>query len=149
MGKSIHFCHVHRGKISQAKRLQIAHDISKYDGKRIEIIVQGVGKSTNPQRRYWYGVIVKYVGEHVGESNEEQCSHDVLDELIKINSSLAVEHINKITGEVKMVRPSWKAGAMSKEHATDVIETAFRWAAMELGLVIPSPQEYSEGKSDA
>lgn len=121
--------------------LQIGEALQEFDGKRITIEIKSTNKASDPQRGYWFGVIVKYVMDYCGyEQHEKDDCHAHL--MLKLMPELCTDLVNKITGEVieNGKRPSWTD--LERKDATEIIERAFRFCAVELGLRIPSPDEY-------
>lgn len=82
---------------------------------------------SNPQNRFWHGVIVTLLAEHCGYT------HDEMHEALKV----------KFLGTEDMSRGLLRIGSTRKLNTLEFAELTERvmlWAIEELGVVIPSPE---------
>lgn len=138
--RKIFYTQVRSGKISQATSLQIKSLFESLPDGNLEITIESERhRRSNAQNRYWWGVIVEEVADHCGyEKHDHEAAH--ADIVYHLMPEYRTERINRITGEVETVRASTRE--MPTGVFTELIERAFRWAAVDLGLHIQSPQEY-------
>ncbi len=135
-----YYTKVENGVIPAAIRLKIAAAIEKLDGQWIEIkINKWLGKASDSQRAYWFGVIVKSMVEHCGYDGTDAIDR-CHDDLMYLLMPEKRRKRKRITGEIIEARVSWTE--LTKEETTVLIERAFQYAATEWGLVIQSPKEY-------
>lgn len=136
----IWYCKVENEKIQDAKRLAISEFIKTLDGGWAEVSIKKyLGKASDRQRRYWFGVVIPCVIDHCGYdgiSAKDDCHDDLM---YKLMPELRKKRKTLAGGEID-ARVSWTE--LDREQTTLLIERAFHFAATELGLVIPSPAEY-------
>lgn len=138
--RKIFFSQVRAGKISHATSLQIKALFASLPDGNIEITVESERhRRTNAQNRYWWGVFIPAVAQHCGyEQHEHESVH--ADVVAHLMPEYTTERVNHITGELQHVRASTKD--MDTALFSEMMERGFRWAAVDLGLHIQSPQEY-------
>jgi len=98
------------------------------EGQRVTITCKKFKKQgTDPQRKYYFGVIVKMISREIGMNIDE--THD----------SMKLEHASEKqeSGLVKVESYS----KMSTERREEYHEDVKRWAAGFLGMYIPDPNE--------
>ena len=92
--------------------------LSTLEAKRIELILQErQGEISDPQRRYYFAVPVKMLGDHLGYTKEEM--HELLKQKYEFES------INKV----------------SPERYKEIIDSIIQWAAIEYTFLIPDPDQ--------
>lgn len=89
--------------------------------------------ASEQQRRYLFGVVYKVIGDHCGYSTDE-----VHDAMMKLYPEFKTKTL-KIGGKKIEVRESWTR--LSKGDGVGYIEWLLRFAAEELKLYIPRPQD--------
>ena len=135
------FSRVHSGKLPRATSLQVQAFMSGLPDCEIELQIKRLPQASDPQRKYWFGVIIPAVMSHCGyPPTEKEAAH--ADLLLHLMPEYQQERINRIQGSVEPVRVSWTD--LSRHEASELIERAFVWASTTLGLVIPSPEEHHE-----
>ena len=82
-------------------------------------------KRTDPQNRYYWGVIIKMLGDYFGYEPEE------------MHEALKMEFL-KVNGPIPTVKSTTK---LTTVEFNDYIGRIIRWAAMEYGVVLPDPNE--------
>ena len=130
------------GKIPKAVSLQIGKHLEGLEDGPVDVIVMRPKKKrTTDQNAYWWGVVIPAVSQHCGyERHEADQVHE--DVVMLLMPELATERVNKITGELTTVRAS--TSDMDTATFSDLMERAWRWAAVDLGIVIPSPGEFAQ-----
>lgn len=128
-------------RIPDAVRLQIGNALAKLEGHDAIITIERFhGKHSDKQRRYWWAVIVTAFVAHCGYEGpdaKENCHADLMARLWPLR-----ERTNRVTGEVEKVRESLTN--LDKAQMGTLIEAAWQFAAVDYGLVIPSPREFLE-----
>jgi hypothetical protein len=97
------------------------------EGKRVELVY---GKATkhrsDAQRRYWYGVVMKLLGDHLGYTTEE------------MNSAVEARFLTtKHPGKPDTIRSTESLTTIEQEELN---ETVKRWGMEDFGVFIPDPQ---------
>ena len=87
-------------------------------------------KRSLDQNAYWWAVPVKILAEHCGYT-ENQMHYALLGECFGYTSGL--------NGRPMPVKPS--SSDLSVEEFTHLIDWCLTWAAAELGVIIPNPNE--------
>jgi len=88
-------------------------------------------KRTDPQNRYYWKIVVRIVGQYCGYTDEE--AHDALKWKF-----LRVPAVGVKAGMPDTVRST---ASLNTEEFEEYLETVKRWAATELQLYIPDPNE--------
>lgn len=103
----------------------------------LEIIVRRLRATRSQQQnRYWWGVCVHLVSEHTGYTPEEV--HEIAKQMF-IPKRLAVSDGNgEIKGEFVM---GGSTRTLNTEEFSEFTERFKQWAALELGVYIPDPNE--------
>lgn len=129
---------VRGGKFSDAARVQVRSYIEAHEGRYVRLrLGPPDATASDPQRRYWFGVIVEHVADHSGYTKDE--AHHML--LWHLMPELR-KTVKDFEGRDVARRVSWNE--LMGEEATTLIDRAFKFAAEKLGLYIPSPREYYE-----
>jgi hypothetical protein len=90
------------GKIVLDNRPRFRQHLSAMEGKRIELILrEKLPGRSNQQNRYYWGIVLALLGEHLGYTTEEM--HDVLKKKFKIESTtkLSTEVFEKYLSDIK------------------------------------------------
>jgi hypothetical protein len=92
---------------------------------------------SHPQNAYYWGVVVKMLSEYTGFETREM--HEVLK--LKFNPVFR-PIVDKTSGEVKseLTIPG-TTRRMKKDEFSDYCERIKRWAAQDLNVYIPDPNE--------
>jgi hypothetical protein len=99
----------------------------KFEGKDVEIVLRlPQKKTTGPQRRYYFGVLVAMIAEAVGEDKE--AVHEELKQMFLKDRSKAFP----------VTRSTESLTTVEREEYHEKIR---RWAASFLGLYLPLPNE--------
>lgn len=104
-------------------------------GKKLIKIEKYSKKRSNPQNRYYRGVILKYLSDLFGYFDDE------MHEVIKLKF-LPYERVNRVTGEIEVFGGSTaKLNTIEFEELNEKIRT---WALVEYDCLIPLPNEIIE-----
>ena len=97
------------------------------EGARIELVLRKESKKrSDPQNKYYWGVVIPTLGEHFGYTKDEM--HDALKWLF----------LQKPESDPPTVGSTAK---MSTEEFNQYIEMIQVWAASDHSVVIPDPDE--------
>ena len=89
-------------------------------------------KRSDRQNRYWWGVAVPLIAHELGyDKHEHESVHYAL-----VSKCFGVTHDVSL-GEI----PKVKSSHLNREQFSELMEWAVRWAASELGIVVPLPNE--------
>lgn len=127
------------GTLSTGKRSEAYQAIKSFAGKRIRIkIERAFNKRSNSQNAYYWGVIVPILKEALiqigyNEARNSEWVHD----FVKVNFLLD-EKPDKDGVVRKVVR---RTSGLSTSEFMDLISDLQQWAAENLGVVIPDPNE--------
>jgi len=139
---------VYFGRIDEEGKLKLTNnkgflaDLRGFVGKAIRITIESQSKRSNPQNRYFHGVVIPIVKMHLIDLGwKEARSNEWVKNYIKYNC-LIVESTNEESGEV--IKTLGETSALSKSEFCDFIADVQHWAAETLGLIIPDPGQVME-----
>lgn len=108
-----------------------ARQVARLANRPIEIsIKQARSQRSGNQNRYWWGVVIPILSEHLGYDKDE------MHEAIKYKF-LRLDAEPDAHGLVRMRGTS----VLNTKEFTDLIEEVVTWAWAEFGVVIPLPNE--------
>lgn len=117
--------HIQDGKLTLANRNSFANYLLTLNGK-VELTVKKYHRNrSNEQNRYWWGVVVKILADHLGYDSQEM--HD----------ALKWEFLRK-DGPMPTVKGTSK---LNTKEFCELIERVQRWVAMTFQVYIPDPNE--------
>lgn len=118
---------VEKGKLHIDFRPNFDRWLVTLEGQRVTVEVKKFRKNrTDAQNRYWWGCVIDILSKHTGYEPEEM--HDA----IKIKF-LPVEKAGLISGR--------STARLNTAEFNDLIERVQRWAAQDLQVYIPDPEE--------
>jgi len=101
--------------------------LKSFEGKEVEVVVRTKKeKRSDPQNRYYWGVVIEMLSHHTGYSRDEM--HDALREKF-----LGMERDEN--GLVMMK----SSARLTTDEFAQYVNNIVRWAAEKLGLYIPDP----------
>ena len=122
-------------KMLDRERVALARWISTFkNGAKLELVVRKwKEKRTDPQRKYYFGVVVPILGNHFGYESEEM--HEELKIMFNPKKS--------------KIDPSRTIGGSTTKMSTvefysddnSYVERICRWAATEHSIFIPPPEK--------
>lgn len=118
--------------------------IKSFEGKRVEITVSKARvRRSNEQNRYWFGVVIPLIQAallSLGNAMSKESVHEALKYwLSEMRPDLLIDEIT-VDGET--VLPRLKSTTeLSTVQFMELVETAQQWAAENLDIQIPSPDE--------
>lgn len=122
-----------QGKLKMGESQRRAMDmwLASLAGKPIVITIkQERATRSNQQNRYWWGVVVPLIAEHLGYTNDEM--HEALKyKFLRLEAESAPADLPKIRS----------TASLNTKEFTDLIENVITWAGSEFGLQIPLPNE--------
>ena len=95
---------------------------------------------SNPQNNFYWGVCIELLSEHLGFTPEEV--HNILKHKFLDGKTLSVATKNGIE-KIWMQRSTTE---LTTGEFKNYIEQIQRWASIELGIVIPDPNEIINGE---
>ncbi|MCX6553148.1 MAG: recombination protein NinB [Acidobacteria bacterium] len=125
------------GRLQFDNRAAFASYVSTLAGKRVVLSVTAEKRHRSlRQNAYWWGVCVHLVSEHTGYEPEEV--HDLAKKMF-IPKRVTVRGKNgRLRGRFTIGGSTTK---LKSDEMTEFIERFRRWAAQDLGVVIPDPGE--------
>lgn len=109
---------------------KVKQHILKFRGKTVEVTIEERKKRrSNNQNSYYYGVVLKMIADYCGYRTNE--------EITGIHEELKRMFLPKI-GKLNIVKST---SSLNTAEFTDYIENIRLWAAQELGVYIPDPNE--------
>lgn len=133
-------------------RQQIVQFLKINAGKQCKLKLSVGGAVSDPQRGYYWKVIIPSYKDFMGYDDSLECHEDLMSFVGDRMPHLQGERINKLTGELVTVRPSIskdKPNKMTKNQMVEVMEFLFRFAIEKHHRKIPSPEEYWENQPGA
>lgn len=110
-----------------------------FAGKRVKITIQTGAQRSDPQNRYFHGVVMPIVKAHLIDLGwKEAKSDEWVKNYIKYNCLIKEVH-NEDSGEV--IKSLGETSTLSASEFADFIADVQHWSAETLGLVIPDPGE--------
>jgi len=124
---------VERGKVLLDSPSRYLVHLSKYEGKRIELVLrlQKSQRSLN-QNNYYFGVVVEILSGHTGYTAEE------MHEILKYKFLKTIKVIPDKEG-MPYIKSTTKLNTGEFEEYLAKIK---QWAAQELDVFIPDPNDY-------
>jgi len=129
---------IFKGSIKNAQVLP--NDMVRYheylesfeNGTEIEIVVRKPGKPprSNPQNRYYFGVILPLISDHTGHTKDE--IHECLKYLFLLDHVVIKEQPIPVPRSTSSLDTS-----SMEQYLTEIRE----WASLELGIYLPLPNE--------
>lgn len=114
-------------------------DLSQLVGKHIRITIEPKGKRSNAQNDFFHGPVLTIIKAHLLDLGwKEAKSNEWVKNYIKYNC-LIIEQENEKTGEV--IKTLGETSTLTKGEFMDFIADVQQWAATELGLYVPDPNE--------
>ena len=98
------------------------------------LVIGDVKQRSNPQNKYFHGLVLPIIAEHTGYSTDE------VKDLVK-SMFLKREMMVKTKEGMKEVSTVRGSAVLSTKEFEKFMEDIRRWASFELGLFIPLPNE--------
>lgn len=131
MSKTVTILEMSKGKVVNLKSFA-NFLLTLKDGKHL-IEASGADKRSNPQNRYYFGIVVPLIQKGIKDMGTELTKEET-HEFLKARFNVQ-ELFNKETGEVINIPIS--TTRLSKEQFSEYIERIQRFAAEFLSIVIP------------
>jgi hypothetical protein len=106
----------------------------KWLGKPVEVTIRAKrSKRSISQNNTWWGLIVPAIAEEVGydRSEHDECHYALV-------ARFFGTHTDKISGATV---PNARSSKLSTKQFSELIDGTVRWAATDLGLVLPMPDD--------
>ena len=106
----------------------------KWLGKPVEVVIRAKrSKRSLDQNAAWWGLIVSAIAEEVGydRSEYDECHYALV-------ARFFGTHTDKITGATV---PNARSSKLSTKEFSELIDGTVKWAAQELGIVVPMPDD--------
>lgn len=114
------------GKLTLKSTKLWNQNLKHFEGKEVEVCIQRYRKTRSLQgNRYYWGVIIPLTAEYCGYDDQE------------MHEALKIKFLSK-KGIIPTVISTTK---LDTAQFSDYIEKIKRWASVDLGLVIPEPEE--------
>jgi len=138
---------VQNGKIIPTDVVYFHDELPNYEGKDVEVTIKKLNKRSNPQNRYYWGVVVYLIRERLNELGyvrEDLREGELPATLNREDVHLYLkenfnrkEIVNPETGEV-LGTTSASTSSLSTDEFAKYIETIIVWCSTHLDLEIPS-----------
>lgn len=131
------FCiiRISSGEIENKKAVRVLFETLK-DGRYL-IEISGADKRSNPQNRYYFGLVVPLIQKGIKDLGTE-LTKDEVHEFLKARFNLS-EVVNQETGEAISIPVS--TTRLNKEQFGDYIDRIQAFASQFLNIYIPDPSE--------
>lgn len=127
-----HKIHVKNGKIEFYNLPLFNKNVRSYEGKDAFLVFRDYkDKRSDNQNRYYWGVVLKFIGEELGYFPED--IHEFLKQKLLVGKEITI-------GDVKFYVPS-SSSSLNTTEFEDYLAKVRAWAVQELKLVIPLPNE--------
>lgn len=131
---------VENGTLKRNRKL-ISDAIKSFEGKEIELTIERKRKKrSNPQNRYYWGVVMPILQSGLKEATGEvRDINSIHYQIVLPLFSPKREIINKETGEV--VSESKSSSEMTTSEFSEFVMEIQKWGSEFLSVDIPSPNE--------
>ncbi len=141
---------IKNGKILPIERALFWDSIPEFEGKEVQVNLELINTRSNPQNRYYWGVIISMIHKRLDElgytradlfqdSLESKLSRVDVHEFLKKNFNRS-QIINKETGAV-LGSSAQTTKKLKTKDFSNYLEHIKRWAVEHLSINIPDPQE--------
>ena len=114
---------------------KIAHDLSHFNGKRVEIKIQRLKSTRSVQQNRLYWLYVTMIADELGYNKNEMA------EIIKYKF-LKKERVDEGTAEVfEYIGSTTK---LNKTEFADMVNSIIQWSAETFNIILPAPNEQTE-----
>ena len=117
---------------NEAQKMSLYKMLKHLKGLHVVNIKRHRKKRSNSENRYYWGVIIKVLGDEFGYIPDEM--HQVLKRLF-----LTYDKPNQITGEIEFFSKS--TTDLTTEQAEEYYENIRIWALSNFSILIPLPNE--------
>lgn len=142
---------VQNGKIVPLDAVYFSDELPKYEGRDVEVVIKKLNKRSNPQNRYYWGVVVYLVRERLnslgyvrGDLHEgalpSALTRDDVHLYLKENFNRK-DIVNHETGEV-LGSASSSTTDLSTDEFAQYVENIVLWASNYLDLEIPPAEPF-------
>ncbi|HCJ67017.1 MAG TPA: hypothetical protein DHV62_06760 [Elusimicrobia bacterium] len=98
-----------------------------FANKEVQVVVSIPKKQrSNEENRYYWGVVIKILSEHIGYTDEE------------IHEALKLKFLKDESREIPILRST---ASLTTVEFEEYLEKIRMWAAQELNCIIPEPNE--------
>ena len=125
---------IEKGKLTLRNRQIFSEELKGLSGDVTVTVVEGRGKRSDGQNRFYWGCVCKLISDTTGYTPEE------VHEFLKEKFLSKKEHI--IIGSEEHDVEMATTTKLSTKEFEEYIENIRRFASMELQIDIPSPNEY-------
>lgn len=137
MSKQFTILHMKEGKILNLKSFA-NFLLTLKDGKHL-IEASGADKRSNPQNRYYFGLVVPLIQKGIKDLGTELTNEETHEFLKAKFNADEIHVVDKNTGELLYESIPKSTTRLNKEDFSAYIEQIQRWAAEFLSIVIPDP----------
>jgi hypothetical protein len=127
---------IRKGRLEIRQRQRFAESLKRMRDGEVLVTVQRVRAARSLQQSRWYwGVIVEAISEHTGYTPDE--IHDVLKAKFLPKRLAVTDGNGEVKGEFVI---GGTTTTLDKLEFGEYCESIRRWAAEDLGIVIPDPE---------
>ena len=120
------------GQLKVSDREALSRYLTTLAGRDVDVVVKRHRKDrTSPQNRYYYGVVVAVLADHLGYERDE------------LHEAVAQKFLS-LTGPDDPLQRRRSTADLTTAEMTDYIEQVRRFASSEFGCYIPDANEASE-----
>ena len=131
---------VENGVLNVVHRKRMTEDIKQFEGKNVIItLTRKKKKRSNPQNKYYWGVVVPVVKQGLRDAGYPIMGIDKVHDYLKLEF-LRDLLVNEDTGEVITVIKS--TTELSTSEFMDFLAQVQQWATEFLNIYIPDPNEF-------
>lgn len=137
--KYTYYGHIDNSKLHLYNREGFKEILSCFEGKEIALTIgERKTERSNNQNRYYWGVVVPLVRQGLKEAGYGNVMKSEVHKLLK-GMFIKDEIVNETTGEILSFVGS--TAELSTTAFNEFMEGIAQWAAEQLSLVIPEPNE--------
>jgi len=122
-----------RIKLYPGEKLYYDHVLQTLEGQTVHVAIGKVkGLRTEQQMRYYFGVVVKLIVDHTGDDTDSV--HDFLKDKFAPKKSITLHNETRVV-------PGCTHDLFKENFFEEYVDKIRQWAAQELEIVIPDPQQ--------
>ena len=130
------------GQMSDRKKREVRDALKTFAGKRVVVSVdRKYNRRSNSQNRFFHGVVLQVIGDALIEAGyNEARSAEWVKDFVKVNCLTQ----DVITEDGQVFKSIRKTSELTTSEFNDLIATVQQWAAENLGVYVPDPNEQLE-----
>jgi hypothetical protein len=140
MTKLTAYGEVKNGGLTITNEKRLSEDLKKFPDCDVEMIIKRKGQRSNPQNRYYWGIVITEIKlrlRELGNDFDSETVHEFLKQ--KFNGEKII-----IPGTGEIIEVGQTTTELNKEEFSIYLEQVIRWANQTLEIIIPEAGEQTQ-----